>query len=276
MVLYVSPDEVQKFAGKSGEEEARRVTASLEEHWVNTPEARYAAWHAGQVFLNARRLPPASLRGFNAIAVYLASLTLWAYGLLTYPSGPPRDEGGFDDTAHLHPVQNHLGHTMHGSGTTAHGRATPDGSTNNDTTASSSNKAFVPLDGEESMQTKAFLQFNRGIPALTTNANPSLSTGSSNNASSGSGGTSSGGGDGGGGGGLSEDATVEPLSNTAAVLAIARGIFRENFPVRSEPLPPLVESLGNLLRDLGAGAGGPGGCSRAVSRVVSRMGSVER
>lgn len=211
MILHVAPDELQKFAGKDGEDEARRAGALLEETWVRTPEARYAVWHAGQVFLNAKRLPPASLRRFNATAVYLASLTLWVYGLLTAPAQP----AGQDQT-YLQPDAG------------AHG-------------GQSSSKApakLVLLDGEETMDTKAFLQFDRGVPVLTTAGE-----------------------------------TTESLSNPAAVLAIARGIFRENFPVTSEPLPPLVESLSNLLRDLASGTAGIS--SLVESRMVSRLGSEE-
>lgn len=272
MILHVSPDEVQKFAGKAGEEEARRATASLEQHWLNTSEARYAAWHAGQVFLNARRLPPASLRGFNAIAVYMASLTLWVYGLLTYPSASstlltPTHDGSFSEgsnaAAQLHPSHHRNTFSGGGGGTAGQMRLSPDTSNNNNTNhndASLNTKAFVLLDIEESRSTKAFLQFDRGIPALTTTT---TSPNSSSTDTTGEG----------------QAAMVEPLSNPAAVLAIARGIFRDNFPVRSEPLPPLVESLGNLLRDLGsggAGAGMGGATSRVVSRVVSRMPSEER
>lgn len=269
MILHVSPDELQKFAGKAGEEEARRVTVSLEQHWVNTPEARYAAWHAGQVFLNARRLPPASLRGFNAIALYLASLTLWVYGLLTYPSSPlpPIRDGEFWDTTQL---QSSHRATLNGSG--GHGHISPDNNNNNNNNDGSSNKAFVLLDSEESRSTKAFLQFDRGIPALTTTTSTNdniTSTNHNKTSNSGSGISTT-------GAGL-EATAFEPLSNSAAVLANARNIFRENFPVRSEPLPPLVESLGNLLRDLGNGGAGMGNSSsRVVSRVVSRIGSEER
>lgn len=258
MILHVSPDDLQKFAGKAGEEEARRVAVSLEQHWVNTPEARYAAWHAGQVFRNARRLPPASLRGFNAIAVYLASLTLWAYGLLTYPSSsslPPTRDGDFVGLQPGPPHHNALGGSA--------GRFSPQGYYHNND-APPTNQAFVLLDSEEARSTKAFLQFDRGIPALTTRVGSGSHPNMADTAAS-------------------EEAAatgLEPLSNPAAVLSIARTILRENFPVRSEPLPPLVESLENLLRDLGSGgvgsSGGLGASSRVVSRVVSRMGSEER
>ena len=41
-----------------------------------------------------------------------------------------------------------------------------------------------------------------------------------------------------------------PLEATDRILGVARDIYRGNFPVLEEPLPPLVENLGNLLRDL--------------------------
>lgn len=216
MILHVSPDELQRFAGKAGEDEARRAGASLEENWARTPEARCAIWHAGQVFLHARRLPPASLRRFNATAVYLASLTLWVYGLLNAPSG------GQD--------QNYL----------SIDQGMPPGGGGGGQASPKLAAKLILLDGEESMDTKAFQQFDRGIPALTKSGGEE----------------------------------TEPLSNPAAVLAIARAIFRDNFPVKSEPLPPLVESLANLLRDLGSGAAGIS--SRVQSRIVSRLGSEEK
>lgn len=216
MILHVAPDELQRFAGKAGEDEARRAGASLEESWARTPEARYAIWHAGQVFSNARRLPPASLRRFDAIAVYLASLTLWVYALLNAPAHPASQ-----DHTYLRPDTGALGGQSSSSSSKGPGAK------------------LVLLDGEETMDTKAFLQFDRGVPALTK-----------------------------------LDGVIEPLSDAALALAIARDIFRENFPVKSEPLPPLVESLANLLRDLGSGSAGIS--SRVGSRMVSRMGSEDR
>lgn len=207
MILHVSLDHLQKFAGKAGEEESRRAAISLEEGWANASEARYAIWHAGQVLHNARRLPPAALRGFNAISVYLASLTLWVYGLLS--SSPSNKAQSNDDLQ-----------------------------ANSD----DPNSRLVLMDQDESRDTKAFLQLDKGIPALTVSGDPR--------------------------------AGVESLSNPGMILTIARNVFRENFPVRTEPLPPLVESLGNLLKDLGSGvAGRP---SRVASRVASRAVSEDR
>lgn len=174
MILHVPPDELQRFAGKYGEEEARSAAQCAEEFWAAAPESRYAVWHAGQVFRHARKLAPTSLRGFNAIAVYFASLTLWTYSLVSFP-------------------QPNQGPTE-----------------------------YVLLDGEETMETKAFLQVGRGVPALRVCAD--------------------------------YGAEIESLSNPDTLLCIARTVLRDNFPVREEPLPPLVESLGRLLRDLGTGS----------------------
>ncbi|KAI0021396.1 hypothetical protein F4780DRAFT_770267 [Xylariomycetidae sp. FL0641] len=196
MILHVSPDELQCFAGKSGEEEARRAAVSLEEDWATSREARYAICHAGQVFRNARLLPPASLRGFNAIAVYFAALTLWVYGL------------------HLCSRSTHSSHQ--------------------DSTLQPP-PTYVLMDGHEDREMRAFLQLDKGCPGLSR----------CGDAMSG----------------------VETLSNPGSVLSISRNLFRDNFPVRTEPLPPLVESLGILLRDLGSGPASH--ASRVPSRAVS-------
>ncbi|KAK5654349.1 hypothetical protein OQA88_7258 [Cercophora sp. LCS_1] len=188
MTLHVSLDELQIFAGKAGEEEAKHVSIQLEDVWVRSADSRYAVWHAGQVFRCARRMPPASLRGFSAMAVYFAGLTLWAFGLL---SNSESQGLGAD------PV--------------------------------------VLVDGEETTETSAFLQINRGTPALGAVDY---------------------------GGGAARNA--ELLSNAGAVLGIARSVLKENYPVRTEPLPPLVESLVTLLADLGSGSGGRGCFAGAV------------
>jgi len=186
MVLHVSPADLQSFAGKFGEEESRRAAAALADGWAGTPESRYAVWHAGQVLLNARQLPPTSLRAFNAIAVYLASLTLWVYGLLTPP--PPATAAA----AH------------HDEGLAGGGAAA----------------VTVLLDGEETRDTKAFLQLDRGVPGLSVSGDPARG--------------------------------VEALANPVGVLALAADVMRDNFPVRNEPVPPLVQSLVDLLHDLGS------------------------
>ena len=205
MVLHVSLEDLQNFAGKSGEEAALRATAYLEGSWVTSSEARYAVWHAGQVLHHARQMPPASLRNFNAVTVYLASLTLWVYGLLSSNGD-------------------------HGSG-----------AVNGDRGQSSkpSPPSLVLLDGDENRETKAYLQLGRGTPGL---AHPGGAQGG-----------------------------VEFLTNPGVALVVAQDLLQDNFPVRGEPLPPLVESIGKLLRDLGSGPTGTDRPSRAASENAESL-----
>lgn len=186
MTLHVSPDELQRFAGKSGEEEAARTATSLQK-WIPTADARKAAWHAGQIFRFAKSMPPAELRDFHAIAVYFASLTLWAYGLLSSSNSahesdgqhlPPRNQEGRDSSIH------------------------------------------ISLDGPESRETRVFLSLDQGVPGLNYP--------------------------------YAGEMIFESLGNPNMVLKIAREIYRNNFPALEDPLPPLVENLGNLMRDLGS------------------------
>jgi hypothetical protein len=49
---------------------------------VEGRDARQALWHAGQVLREARLFPRNHLKGFYAVAVHHACLTLWAYGVV--------------------------------------------------------------------------------------------------------------------------------------------------------------------------------------------------
>ena len=85
MNLHVSFEDVQLFAGKEGEEEARRVYPLLRQ-WAETRESRQAVWHAGQVLRAAIECHPRQLRDFSAIALYHASLAFWAYAVVSRPA----------------------------------------------------------------------------------------------------------------------------------------------------------------------------------------------
>ncbi|KAJ4259830.1 hypothetical protein NW762_007763 [Fusarium torreyae] len=176
MILHVSLDDVQRLAGRKGEEEARRAAQSLENTWLPGPEARYAVWHAGQVLRYAEDCKPTTLRGFGATAVYLASLTLWAYGLISQ-----------------RPANGHLGmgHNL------------------------------VSLNGPETRELSTFIELGQGTPSLASPGDLRLQ--------------------------------LEPLSNHAAVLALAQLVFRQNYLVTTEPMPPLIESLCRHLNDLQSG-----------------------
>jgi hypothetical protein len=82
LYLHVSLDDLQLFAGKDGEEQARRIYVPLQQ-WVETREARQALWHAAQVLRAAKYFPRNHLKDFYAVAVQHASLALWTYGVVT-------------------------------------------------------------------------------------------------------------------------------------------------------------------------------------------------
>lgn len=307
VALHVDLNQLQSFAGKAGEEEARRASAHFlhQDHdpgtgregngaggggWVRSTDARYAVWHAGQVFRVARGLPPTGLRGFNAMAVYFASLTLWVYGLLGGPNpgspGLPPQFGGSGE----HEMGGGGPGVSGGFGVSHHGQQPFTGGGMEDSRRSSvtvplpsghgyqmqmphqqqhphsqtlpsqqppppphqyqqphpqqpPDVPFAILDGEESREIRTFLRTGHGIPALTISPQPpSHSSGLSNSNAT-----------------PSSHPIVESLfANPTLPLQTACSIFCENFPSlshsESEPLPPLVESLGTLLRDLGRGS----------------------
>jgi hypothetical protein len=87
--LHVSFEDVQLFAGKEGDEEARRAYPLLKQ-WAETRESRQAVWHAGQVLRAATECHPKQLREFSAVALYHASLAFWAYAVVSRPSKSAR------------------------------------------------------------------------------------------------------------------------------------------------------------------------------------------
>lgn len=82
MNLHVSLDDLQLFAGKDGEEQARRILPALQ-RWVRDNASRRAIWHAGQILRWAREFPQGHLKDFYAVAVHHAALALWTWGVIT-------------------------------------------------------------------------------------------------------------------------------------------------------------------------------------------------
>ncbi|GAP83481.1 putative C6 and C2H2 transcription factor -like protein [Rosellinia necatrix] len=82
MNLHVSLDDLQLFAGKEGEDQARRVYPVLQQ-WAESTEAWQALWHAGQILRQAKMFPPGHLKQFYAVGVHHAALALWTYGVVT-------------------------------------------------------------------------------------------------------------------------------------------------------------------------------------------------
>lgn len=186
MILHATPEDLQRFAGKFGEDEARKAGVDFTE-WRKHIESRIAIWHAGQVFRAAKRLGQAQCRGFNAVAVYYASLTLWIYGLMTSASRLPSN-------ANMEQI-------------------------------TGLSKERIVLNEAESSSTRSWRSSNDGIPGL-------------NNVTS---------------DGIEQFVSVEA---TDQILQLGREIYKDNFRKgdmgTDGSVPPLVENLRNLLRDLGS------------------------
>ncbi|CAG8918566.1 unnamed protein product [Penicillium salamii] len=133
MSLNVSPLALQQFAGRLGEEEAATTHPVLRQ-WMAGSEFKTAVWHAGQIFQIARKAYGAQLREFSAVAVYQASLTMWAYGLLSM--------------------------------TTGH-----NGSLQSGTAIENEGACQVRLDGPNNADTTAFVMFGRGVPGISVGPN---------------------------------------------------------------------------------------------------------
>ncbi|KAJ5466638.1 hypothetical protein N7539_009367 [Penicillium diatomitis] len=128
MLLHMSLEELQLFAGKEDKHEARRVYHSALE-WIASPDSRQAVWHAGQTLRAARGIAPGLLTGFMATSVYYAGLALWSYAVVSRAnnarlSGSPES-----------PVASNAG-------------------------------PIVLLDAEDSSDVTKFIMLNCGIPAI--------------------------------------------------------------------------------------------------------------
>lgn len=85
MNLHVSLDDLQLFAGKEGEDQARRMYPVLQQ-WSESPESRYALWNAGQILRYAKLFPHGHLKDFYAISVHHAALALWTHAVVSRAS----------------------------------------------------------------------------------------------------------------------------------------------------------------------------------------------
>lgn len=255
MHLHASLDDMQRFAGKYGEAEARRACASLLVNenndddpkscsWPATRAARAAVWHAGQVLRAARSVPPYQLRGADAIAVYYAALTLWVWAVLRERAAAAAAAngrgGGGVQSVHTDLVGGAGGGAADSVG--AH--------------------IVVRLDGARGREQEAFLAHGVGTPVLSFDWNrergdeadgrtrrlrrrqqqqqqqeQEQEEGGSNSSSSSSSRD--------GGGGFVE---IQP----SQVMRVGAQVLEGNYPNSGkDELPPMIMSLRNLMRDLG-------------------------
>lgn len=140
-------------------------------------------------------MPPAEMRDFYAIAVYFASLSIWAYGHLTTSKDTPKSSPKIqDEDASFLKLDARF------------------------------NGNFIVLNSEETSSFRPFIAGRQITPVLATVT------------------------------GNHSDSFIS-LDNPNSVLQMARSLYRGNFPIEDEPMPPLVENMGNLMRDL-CGASG--------------------
>jgi hypothetical protein len=214
MLLHVSLDDIQVFAGRAGEDEARKVYPRVRT-WTQNSESRRSLWHAGQVFHHSRRFEETRLRDFYAVALYHATLVLWVWGMVT--SGTSRQSGHSTPlraTARSNPYQHQ-----------------PPPSFQAALASGTQGKSKILLDSPESKSTKAFVQLGHGTPGLQDalrrptempEARPSATSES-----------------------------FCSLLDSRGVMATAAAVMRGNFPQTKGGLPPLVGNLASLLDDLG-------------------------
>jgi hypothetical protein len=131
--LHLSFEQVQLFAGKEGEDEARRAYPLLRQ-WAATADARKAVWHAGQVLKAASQCPAAHLRDFQAVSLYHAGMAFWTYAVVSSPAGNGQK------------VQS-LGQSS---------RSLPSGAESD----------LVWLDGDDCPGVQRFIALNRGTPVV--------------------------------------------------------------------------------------------------------------
>ena len=227
MSLHVCLDDIQLFAGRAGEDEARKIYPQVRT-WTQDSESRKAVWHAGQVFHHAKKFEKTRLRDFYAVAVYHSTLVLWVWGMVT--SGTSRQSGlATPVAANLH-QQHHLHqnqHQQHHHNQPAIQTALLATNTPNSRTGSK-----IILDSPETKPTKAFLQLGHGTPGLSNAIRPPNEIPEARPSS-----------------------TAEvfcSLFDSRGVMATAAGVLRGNFShAKGGLLPPLVGNLASLLDDLG-------------------------
>jgi hypothetical protein len=217
MHLHVSLEDIQTLLGKEGEEAARKVLIRLST-WAESAESRQALYHAGQVLRMAKQFPFGRLRDAPAVAVYHASLVLWAYAVLSKVSsfgGGGSGGGGFGESCT----------------TNRRSKTTADSLTEGATNLGGKTSQVALLDGEDSPALQRFLVLGKGDPSIRRSGAGDDSQ--PNNSS-----------------------LDVPLSDPSAVMSTITGILQSKNWDDERGYPPLVTNLSKLMRALGSAAAG--------------------
>lgn len=168
--LHVSLDDLQLFAGKEGDDQARRVYPTLQK-WSESPEARQALWHAGQILRQAKLFPTGHLKDFYAVGVHHAALCFWAHGVVTRatrrnaPSAMADYETVYLDGEESGSVQRFIGF--------GHGRAAISGPQSLDTSAPVSESLVTDpkscMEVAQEILRANFIDGQEGLPPISDN-----------------------------------------------------------------------------------------------------------
>ncbi|KAK0660624.1 Transcriptional regulator ADR1 [Lasiodiplodia hormozganensis] len=223
LYLHLSIEDVQLFAGKEDQDDARRVLPALQQ-WMHDTYARTAVWQAARVLRAAKTFPRKQLRNFWAIALYHASLGLWTYGIIKQATA----SASVSATCTALP---------------------PAASSSSASTLDPNLGSTVWLEGPETPDVQRFVTLGRGRPVISSSTR--------------------------GIGASSGDQRLVPLSDPEATMNVVLDTLRRNFSATTKGsrgevmedqqeagatglLPPLVENLVQLMRDLGKAAGAVG------------------
>ncbi|EXK78647.1 hypothetical protein FOQG_16683 [Fusarium oxysporum f. sp. raphani 54005] len=212
--LHSFTDDIQRFAGRYGDDEVAQALPRLR-HWMSSEDKNFALWHAGQVIKAARAFPPTQLGGFHAIAVYHACLCLWVFVIFNRNLSILSRQVSDSQSQMRGLTQTEdpsMG--MHANNSLSAIRGTPSHPIEG-ADRHADNMPKVYLDGEDGDDVQLFLRTGYGRPFVHV------------------------------------DGQAEELCNPAMISSLLSNVFRSNFPSQSHPLPPLLEQLSGLVRDLG-------------------------
>ncbi|KAL2812179.1 hypothetical protein BJX63DRAFT_397190 [Aspergillus granulosus] len=81
MHLHMSLEEIQLLATTLEQPETGTQTPAAIQTWSASKEGRLSVRHAAQIICDVRACRPQCVRAFTAVALYQATLALWAYGV---------------------------------------------------------------------------------------------------------------------------------------------------------------------------------------------------
>lgn len=187
--------------------------------WIESSASRQAVWHAGQVLRAARAMKKNRLYDFYALAVYHASLCFWSYSIIS--RARDSEKGGQMDQAY---------------GGNNNGNVTLPNNVNR------GDQNLIYLDAIDSPDLPRFIALKKGIPALhnsTVPANSNSRSPANHN---------------------TNPSSVVLLDDPPAVMKTMATVLRSNHGNKdARSLPPLVQILTQLMRDLGVAAGNGNG-----------------